>query len=138
MAGALGGDRAAEELSREAHGEVADVDHLLHLAEALLGDLAGLERDELAECLLLASQLLAQQADELAAPWCGHVAPRLEGLGGSRDGGVGAGRIGAMQVCEDLAGDGRADFEIAVCEQGAIDSEAGSGCRRWRACGEPP
>ena len=116
MAGALGGDRTAEELSREPHGEVADVDHLLHLAEALLGDLAGLERDELSECLLLASQLLAQEADELAAPWCGHVAPDLEGFGGSRDCGIGAGRIGAMQVCEHLAGDGRADLKIAVCE----------------------
>ena len=31
-----------------------------------------------------------------------------------------------LQVCEDLAGDGRADFKIAVCEQGAIDSEAGA------------
>ena len=100
MAGALGGDRTAEELSREPHREVADVDHLLHLAEALLGDLAGLERDERAECLLLASQLLAQQADELAAPWCGHVAPGLECFGGSRDCGVGAGGIAAMQVCE--------------------------------------
>jgi hypothetical protein len=30
-----------------------------------------------------------------------------------------------VKVSEDLAGDGRADFEIAVCEQGAIDSEAG-------------
>ena len=95
MAGALGGDRTAEELAREPHGEVADVDHLLHLAEALLGDLAGLERDELAERLLLASQLLAEQADELAAPRCGHVAPRLEGFGGSRDCGIGTGRIGA-------------------------------------------
>ena len=38
--GSLGGDRAAVELAREADREVADVDHLLHLAEALLRDLA--------------------------------------------------------------------------------------------------
>ena len=31
---------------RQAHREVADVDHLLHLARALAGDLAGLQRDQ--------------------------------------------------------------------------------------------
>ena len=93
VAGALGRDREAEELAREADGEVADVDHLLHLAEALLGDLAGLERDERAERLLLAPQLLAEQAHELAAARRGHVAPGLEGRGGARDGGVGAGGV---------------------------------------------
>ena len=67
VAGALRRDRAAVELAREADGEVADVDHLLHLAEALLGDLPDLERDERAERLLLAAQLLAEQPHELAA-----------------------------------------------------------------------
>ena len=85
VAGPLGGDRAAEELAREADREVADVDHLLHLAEALLRDLAGLERDERAERLLLAPQLLAEQPHELAAARRGHVAPDLEGLGRARD-----------------------------------------------------
>jgi hypothetical protein len=48
-----------------------------------------------------------------------------------------------MEVCEDLSGDGGADFQIAVCEQCAIDSETGQdvvdavhgeppwGRRRW-------
>ncbi len=121
--GALGRDRAAEELAREADGEVADVDHLLHLAEALLGDLAGLERDERAERLLLAPQLLAEQAHELAAARCGDVAPGLEGLGRARDGGVGAGGVAAREVCEQLAGDGRAHLEIAVGERRAIEPE---------------
>ena len=67
VAGALRRDRAAVELPREADGEVADVDHLLHLAEPLLRDLPDLERDERAERLLLAAQLLAEQAHELAA-----------------------------------------------------------------------
>ncbi len=96
--GPLGGDRAAEELAREADGEVADVDHLLHLAEALLGDLAGLERDERAERLLLAAQLLAQQPHELAAARRRDVAPGLEGRRGARDRGVGAGGVGAAQT----------------------------------------
>ena len=44
--GPLGGDGQAVELARQADGEVADVDHLLHFAEALLRDLARLERDQ--------------------------------------------------------------------------------------------
>ena len=39
VAGALGGEREAVELTRQADGEVANVDHLLHLAEALIGRL---------------------------------------------------------------------------------------------------
>ena len=66
VAGPLGGDRAAVELTRETHREIADVDHLLHLAEPLLGDLADLERDERTQGILLATQLLAEQPDELA------------------------------------------------------------------------
>ncbi len=100
MAGALGGDRAAEELPREPDGEVADVDHLLHLAEALLRDLAGLERDERAERLLLAPQLLAQQADELAAARRQDVAPALEGRRGARDRGVRTCLVRALQASE--------------------------------------
>ena len=67
VAGTLRRDRAAVELAREADREVADVDHLLHLAEPLLRDLPDLERDERAERLLLAAQLLAEQPHELAA-----------------------------------------------------------------------
>jgi hypothetical protein len=45
--------REAVELAREADGEVADVDHLLHLAEPLGEDLPHLERDEPSERLLV-------------------------------------------------------------------------------------
>ena len=70
VARALRRDRAAVELPREPDREVADVDHLLHLAEPLLRDLPDLERHERAERLLLAAQLLAEQAHELAAMRC--------------------------------------------------------------------
>ena len=76
VARALRRDRAAVELAGEADREVADVDHLLHLAEPLLRDLPDLERHERAERLLLAAQLLAEQAHELAAVRPGEVAPR--------------------------------------------------------------
>ncbi len=46
MARALRGDGQAVELARQADGEVADVDHLLHFAKALGDDLAGLQRHQ--------------------------------------------------------------------------------------------
>ena len=49
VAGALGGDGQAVELARQADGEIADVDHLLHFAEAFGRDLAGFDRDQPAE-----------------------------------------------------------------------------------------
>ena len=67
MAGAFAGDGEAVKLARETDREIADVDHLLHFAEALLQDLAGFEADETAERVLVGAQLFAQQAHELAA-----------------------------------------------------------------------
>ncbi len=78
MTRALGRDRAAVQLAREADREVADVDHLLHLAETLLRDLPDFQRDERAERLLLAAQLVAEEPDELAAMRAWDVAPRGE------------------------------------------------------------
>ena len=49
--------RQAVELARQADREVADVDHLLHLAQPLGEDLAHLERDQPAERLLVLAQL---------------------------------------------------------------------------------
>ena len=49
VVGALGGDGQAVQLARQADREVADVDHLLHFAQAFGDDLAGLDRDEAAE-----------------------------------------------------------------------------------------
>ena len=117
VARALGRDRAAVELAREADREVADVDHLLHLAEALLRDLPDLERDERAERLLLAAQLLAEQAHELAAVRPGKVAPGREGRGRARDRRVGRGRVGAGDARDLLAGDRRADDEVAAVDR---------------------
>ena len=48
VAGPLGGDGAPVELAGQPHRELADVDHLLHLAAGLGGDLAGLDGDQLA------------------------------------------------------------------------------------------
>ena len=75
VAGPLGGDGQPVQLARQADGEVADVDHLLDLAEALGADLAGLDGDERAEVGLVLAQQLAELADERAAHRRRHGAP---------------------------------------------------------------
>src|SRR3546814_6874803 len=67
VARALGRDGQAIELTGEPDGEVADVDHLLDLAQPLLEDLAVLQADQPAERLLVGAQLLGEQPDEFAA-----------------------------------------------------------------------
>ena len=74
--GALGGDRQAVELARQADGEVADVDHFLNFAEALGHDLADLDRHQAAKLRLVCAKLLAEKSDEFAALRGRHIAPR--------------------------------------------------------------
>ena len=62
VAGALGGYRLAVELAGEADGEVADVDHLLDLAERLGGDLADLQADQGGEVLLVLGRAARRSA----------------------------------------------------------------------------
>src|SRR5688572_4168794 len=88
MVGALGGDGQAVELARQPDREVADVDHLLHLADALRQDLSRLEGDEPAEIIPRGAQFLAEQAYELAAPRRRHPPPGRERLVGAADGGA--------------------------------------------------
>ena len=84
VAGALGGDGEAEQLPRLADGEVADVDHLLHLAQALGADLARLDRHQRAEVLLVLAQQVAEHAHQLAADRAGDQAPGRERVGRPR------------------------------------------------------
>ena len=123
VARALRRDRASVELPREADGEVADVDHLLHLAEPLLRDLPDLERDERAERVLLAAQLLAEQPHELAAVRARHVAPDRKGVRGAGDRRVGCGGIRAGDARDLLARDRRADDEVAALDLRPLDAE---------------
>ena len=78
MVRALGGDRQPIEPAREADGELADVDHLLNFAAAFRQDLARLYCHQPAKNLLCCAQLLAQEADQLAAPRRRHAAPGEE------------------------------------------------------------
>jgi hypothetical protein len=75
MAGPFGGDGKPVKLAREPHCEIADVDHLLDLAEPLLEDLARFQADEAAERLLLLAKHLSEQAHQLAATGRRHGPP---------------------------------------------------------------
>ena len=79
VARALRGDGEAIDLTRQADGEIADVDHLLHFAETFGDDLSRFEGDDRAERLLGGAQLLAEEANEFAPARRGDVAPRGEG-----------------------------------------------------------
>ena len=109
--GALGGDGQAVELARQADGEIADVDHLLHFAEALGGDLAGLEGDQAAELGLAraAPRRAGAPARRAAAPAPCASRGRPRGRGRSRPcrllgAGLGDGRRSVSPVIGERAG----------------------------------
>ena len=94
VAGALGSDREPIELARHSDGEVADIDHLLDLAEPLLQDLAVLHRDETAERFLVGAQFLVEEPDEFTAARRRHGTPFGKG-------GVGLGHL-AVEVARRI------------------------------------
>src|SRR5436305_9129849 len=89
----LGLNGQAVKHSRLADGEVADVDHLLYFALAFGDDLAGLERDELAELRFQFAQGVPELTHGFAADWSRRNAPFLEGLLGGCD------RLLVFRVC---------------------------------------
>ncbi|MNT13499.1 hypothetical protein D3C72_1484720 [compost metagenome] len=79
VAGAFGGDGETIKLAGKADCEIADIDHFLHLAEALGGNLACFQRDETSEIGLEGAQLFAEQPDQFATAGRRYIAPYLEG-----------------------------------------------------------
>ncbi len=122
----LAGDRQPVQLAREADGEVADVDHLLDLAETLGADLAGLDRHQLAELGLVLAQQLAETADEAAAHGRRGGSPLGERLDGGRHGGVDVG--GRTGGAERAAGDRRARRQVAgrVADADGVEDRVGA------------
>ena len=85
MLGALGLHGEAVQHARLADREIGDVDHLLNFAVALGLDLAVLERHEAPERVLVQSQFLGDQPDDLAALGRRHGAPLPGGLDRRRE-----------------------------------------------------
>ncbi len=106
MAGAFGGDGQAVKLAGKADGEIADVDHFLHFAEAFRGHLADFDRDQLAEFSLMGAQLFTEQADQFAALRGRDDTPVEEGLVRRVDGLGGIGGRGLDHVSNAITGDG--------------------------------
>ncbi len=75
----LGGDGEPVQLPRQADGEVADVDHLLDLAEALREDFSRLERHQPAEIVLWARNSSASSRTSSPRRGPRHPAPGEEG-----------------------------------------------------------
>jgi hypothetical protein len=119
MAGPFRGDGEAVELAREADGEIADVDHLLHLAQALLSDFSGFERDQLAERLLVGAEFLAEETHELAAARRRNAAPSAKGVGTFGDLGLDRARVVIGDAADLGTVDRRADDPVA----GGCDAE---------------
>ncbi|MNF42980.1 hypothetical protein D3C84_240500 [compost metagenome] len=78
VARTLGGDGQAVQLTGQADGEVADVDHFLNFTQAFLGDLAGLPGHQLAEVGLVFPQDVTQLPHQLATARCRNLAPQFE------------------------------------------------------------
>ena len=101
-------------LAREADREIADVDHLLHFAQALGQNLAHLERNQRAQILFVGAQFVADLAHDFAALRRRNHAPLQEGRGGALHHGfviAGAGRAHARQ---QFAGRGTDGSEFAA------------------------
>ena len=119
----LGGDGQAVELARQADREVADVDHLLHFAEAFLEDLARLRGDQAAERRLARAQLLAEQADQLAALRRRHAAPGVERVA-ARAILASIAAASSLLSARDLAAvDRRAHLQVAALERARVEAD---------------
>ena len=108
MIGPFAGDREAVKLARQADREIADVDHLLHLATAFRDDLAGFDGDQAAQCILGGAQFMAEQANQFAALRWRNLAPLPECRFSQRNGFGYTLRTCILEMGDGLAGQRRA------------------------------
>jgi hypothetical protein len=111
MPGALGRDGQPVQLSRQADGEVADVDHLLHFAAALFQDLPALDRHQLTERLLVRAQACTEAAYQLATARSWHAPQRDERARGLGDGLADVVGAGDRHRADQASVDGRPYLE---------------------------
>ena len=121
------------ELTRQADGEVADVDHLLNLAQPLGRHLAGFQGHQPAQILFGGAQFVADQGDQPAALRRRHQPPAGEGIGGAADGGArlvggGIGKPGDLGAIERRAGDAVAGGQHRIGNAQTLQNGAGLVC----------
>ncbi|SIM25690.1 Uncharacterised protein [Mycobacteroides abscessus subsp. abscessus] len=114
MSRALGGHGLAVQLPGEPDRELADVDHLLYLAEGLGHDLPGLDGHQLGQILFVLDQQLTQTGHQRAAYGPGGGAPLRKCLGS-----FGYCRVDILcrtrgEDEERVTGDGSADGDALV------------------------
>ena len=124
MVRTFAGNGETIELAGETDREVADVDHLLNLAETLRHDLAYLDGDELAERGLGGAQLFSENPNELSTSGCRERSPHQERPLRALDCFGDAIGICVPDVSNGLAGQRRAHDALAALIVIAVNSEA--------------
>ena len=104
----------AVELAGQADREVADVDHLLDLAERLGVDLAGLDGDEVGQVVLVLASAARPALDQLAADAARAPSRHVERLVGAADRPRRCRPACRAGRPKTLAGDRRAGLEVAA------------------------
>jgi len=123
----LRGDHEAVELAREAGGEFADVNHLLHFAHALDANLAHFQADQFAQRLLQFTQRVAEVTDHLTPARRGPRTPRLERLIGPRHQRLVGGRRSLNDLRQRLAVGWVVGYQFASAA--IFDPAVGAGAR---------
>ena len=117
MVRSFGGDGQTKQLTRQTHGIVANINHLLHFAERFRQNLTGLYRNQAGQVGLGRAQFHAQETNKFTPLRGWSVAPLQEGRVGllDRKSHLITGRI--LDMGHDLAGDGRGDGTISTGPQ---------------------
>ncbi len=115
-------------MTRQANGEVADIDHFLHFAQTFLGDLARLPGHQLAKVGLVLAQQFAELPYQLATPRRGHLAPGLEGALGAADLLLDLGRPLPVDGADTAAVDRRMHKLLALLIQRRVDTQTIEQC----------
>lgn len=123
VAGTLGCDGKTVQLAREAHREVADIDHFLDFAEAFLGDLARLPGHQFAEFGLVPTQFLAEQPHQFTTARRRHLAPGAERLFGALDLGGNGGAPLQSHRSQATAVDGGMHGKLAIAKSIGVEAE---------------
>ena len=115
VAGTFAGDGQPVQLTRKADGEVANVDHLLHFAQAFGQGLAAIDGDKARKAVLMVPQRIAEKAHQFATARCGNSAPFEENVVRRGDGGFNVGWRGNRHRADLAAVYWGVDGKVTTC-----------------------